>query len=53
MSADSPYLVKVLKLIEAEIVIYAVTSADAIEEARRLPDVAKVVEANPLLDLEG
>ena len=52
MSADVPFLVKVLKVFEAEIVVYAVTSEEASIAANKLEGVCRVVEVNPLLDGE-
>ena len=43
MGASTPVRVTVLKLVEAEITIYAVTTAEAEAEAARMPGVARVV----------
>lgn len=47
MSADIPFKVKILVLEEREIEVCAVTSEEAMSVARYLPDVAKVVSAEP------
>jgi hypothetical protein len=52
MSANSPWTVKVLKLVEAEIKISAVTASQAMDEARCLPDVARVVSAKSEYDIQ-
>jgi hypothetical protein len=45
MSANSPWTVKVLKLVEAEIEISAVTASEAMMEASRTPGIARVISA--------
>ena len=43
MGACTPVRVTVLRLVEEEITIYAVTTAEAEQEAARMPDVARVI----------
>lgn len=42
MSANVPYIVKYLRLVEEEITVYAVTGDDAKHRVEQLPHVAKV-----------
>ena len=48
MGSDVPFRVKVLKVFEAEMVVYALTEQDAKEEAERQPNVVKALEADPI-----
>ena len=45
MGAKVPWRVRVLRLVEDEAEVYAVTGEEAIEEAEQIPGVAKAIDA--------
>lgn len=49
MGANVPYRVRVLRLVEDEVEVYALDRAEAAIEASRLPDVARVIEVKEVV----
>ena len=44
MGSNIPFRVKVLRLVEDEVEVYALTSEDALREASKLENVAKAIK---------